>query len=140
MKKIPIEIVSGLWQGGEDSLPCFTSSSKLSTNFDAIATIHPDLPLVDLEIAQIRLELLDTVIERSQIPAILNTADWVFDRWQCGQQVLVRCQAGMNRSGLIIAITLMKDGYSAADAISSIKKKNPYALSNSAFVNYLMEI
>jgi protein-tyrosine phosphatase len=140
MKKNPIEIISGLWQGGEGSLAYSTVKSELSANFDAIATIHPDLRLVDLEIAQIRLELLDTVIERSQIPAILDTADWVFDRWQDGQQVLVRCQAGMNRSGLIIAITLMKDGYSAAEAISSIRKKNPYALSNSAFVNYLMKI
>lgn len=136
----PIEIVSGLWQGGENSPPCFQNQNNDSFQFDAIATIDPAIPLFELDIQQIRLEILDTAIDRGQIPAILDTADWVFETWQSGKQVLVRCQAGMNRSGLIIAIALMKDGASASEAITTIRAKNPMALSNSAFTSFLKSI
>ena len=136
----PIEIVPGLWQGGENSPPAYQNQDGTDFQFDAIATIEPTIPLFELPIKQIRLELLATAIDRNQIPAILNAADWAFDNWRGGKQVLIRCQAGMNRSSLIIAIVLMKNGTSAEDAISLIRTKNPMALSNSAFVEFLKNI
>lgn len=136
----PIEIVAGLWQGGENSPPTFQSQDGANYEFDAIATIVPNIALFQLPVEQMRLDLLDTAIDRSQIPAILDTADWVFENWQSGKQVLVRCQAGMNRSGLIIALALMKDGASASEAIATIRDKNSMALSNSAFISFLKSI
>lgn len=136
----PIEIDVGLWQGDENSPPAYQSQDGSSYEFDAIATIDPDIALLELPVEQMLLDLLDTAINRNQISAILNTADWVYENWQSGKQVLVRCQAGMNRSGLIIAIALMKDGASASEAITTIRAKNPAALSNSAFVEFLENI
>jgi protein-tyrosine phosphatase len=46
-----------------------------------------------------------------------------------------RCQAGVNRSGLVMALTLMRHGLSATDAISVIRERcGPAALSNRHFV------
>jgi hypothetical protein len=52
--------------------------------------------------------------------------------------VLVHCQAGLNRSGLISARALMLMGDPAATAVAKLRKRSPIVLCNSAFENYLM--
>lgn len=37
--------------------------------------------------------------------------------------MLIRCQAGMNRSSLVTDLVLMKDGLSADEAIALIRQK-----------------
>ena len=54
--------------------------------------------------------------------------------------VLVHCHAGLNRSGLIVALSLMKTGYSANDAITKVKSRRPRALYNQRFCRWLMEL
>jgi protein-tyrosine phosphatase len=50
----------------------------------------------------------------------------------------VRCQAGINRSGLVVALILMREGMSTEDAIALIRKRrSKYALDNAHFVEYL---
>lgn len=54
------------------------------------------------------------------------------------RRVLVRCQAGLNRSGLVVAMTLMALGYEPDDAIDLIReRRSPHALFNGSFVDYL---
>ena len=51
---------------------------------------------------------------------------------------MIRCQAGINRSGLVVALLLMRDGMSAEDAINLIRKKrSEWALSNDHFNQYI---
>ena len=58
--------------------------------------------------------------------------------WKAGKKVLVRCQAGMNRSGLMVALILLRDRMKIDDAIALIRKKrSAYALDNAHFVKYL---
>jgi protein-tyrosine phosphatase len=65
-------------------------------------------------------------------------ADYAYLDWKAGKKCLVRCQAGMNRSGLVVALLLMRDGMSADDAITLIRKKrSEWALSNECFTRYL---
>ena len=46
--------------------------------------------------------------------------------------------AGSARSGLMVALILMRDGMSAEDAISLIReKRSQYCLDNTYFVEYL---
>jgi protein-tyrosine phosphatase len=53
--------------------------------------------------------------------------------------VLVRGQAGINRSGLVTALVLMLDGYGARDALGLIReRRSPFALCNDAFVDWLL--
>lgn len=45
------------------------------------------------------------------------------DRWSAGERVLVRCQAGFNRSGLVTPLVLMLHGMSADVAIASLARR-----------------
>lgn len=49
--------------------------------------------------------------------------------------LLVQCNAGRNRSGLVIGMILLKMGYT--DVVKIIQGANPKALDNQTFVNYL---
>jgi len=54
---------------------------------------------------------------------------------------LVRCQMGWNRSGIITALALIKDGYKPKDAIDLIRaRRSPHALCNADFVRYLEDL
>jgi protein-tyrosine phosphatase len=54
------------------------------------------------------------------------------------KRVLVTCQMGLNRSGLVNALALMNLGYSAEHAIATVKKaRSPFALSNTHFKKFL---
>ena len=61
--------------------------------------------------------------------------------WKRGQRVLIRCQAGMNRSGLIMALVLIREGYTAQEAIDLIRtKRSKHALFNGRFEKWLSEV
>ena len=60
-------------------------------------------------------------------------------RWRDGARVLIRCQAGVNRSGLVMALTLMNHGLAADDAIALIRRRRGTAvLSNRHFERWLL--
>ena len=83
----------------------------------------------------------DSVLSEKDIPEIHSLVDWIYDEWKSGKKVLVRCQAGWNRSGICVALTLMKDGYKAKDAIDLIRaRRSPHALCNEDFVRYLEDL
>lgn len=53
--------------------------------------------------------------------------------------VLVRCKAGMNRSGLVVARTLIERGFRPEEAIDLIRRRrHRRALNNRAFVAWLL--
>ncbi|HEY7821189.1 MAG TPA: dual specificity protein phosphatase family protein, partial [Acidimicrobiia bacterium] len=53
--------------------------------------------------------------------------------------VLIRCQAGVNRSGLVSALVLMLDGYRAEEAIALLRqRRSPVVLSNRHFERWLL--
>ena len=59
--------------------------------------------------------------------------------WKSGKRVLIRCQAGLNRSGLVTALVLIKDGYSAKDAIALMRdKRSKDVLMNPLFEEWLL--
>jgi protein-tyrosine phosphatase len=58
--------------------------------------------------------------------------------WKAGKKVLVRCQAGINRSGLIMALVLIREGLSAEDAIELMREKRARSvLRNEVFERWL---
>jgi len=56
---------------------------------------------------------------------------------QSGHKVLIFCHMGMNRSGLMTALTLMQLGLSWNQAIANIRQRHGCALSNQSFVEAL---
>ena len=139
------EIAPRLWQGGTPDAEMIDTSKQFSTadklhGFTAVLTLDSRSQPMGWSVKELRYGFTDGTIERNEIPKLLELADWAYENWKRGEKVLVRCQAGANRSGLIVAIILMKDGYSADDAIKLIRSKRSFALSNSAFVTFLKEI
>ena len=71
---------------------------------------------------------------------IRSAVDSVVDRWHRGHKVLVRCQAGYNRSGLIMALVLMRLGFTAEGAINHLRKhRGKDVLVNPVFEGYVHE-
>ena len=55
-----------------------------------------------------------------------------------GKKVLVHCQAGLNRSSLVVARILMRQGMTADEAIALLReKRSPTVLCNRTFEAYL---
>jgi hypothetical protein len=62
------------------------------------------------------------------------------DRWLAGAQVLIRCQSGMNRSGLFTSMLLVMAGLTPGQAITRIRQqRGPGCLFNEHFVTWLVE-
>lgn len=55
-----------------------------------------------------------------------------------GQQVVVRCGAGYNRSSLITGRTLIELGLSPQEAVETVRQKRPGSLGNQFFANWLL--
>lgn len=73
---------------------------------------------------------------------IEHLVDVAYDDWKNkGKKVLARCQAGYNKSSFILCQILMRDGYSAKDAIALMRaKRSPWVLCNAEFEDYLIRL
>ena len=141
----PDEILPGLWQGGtedDDVIGGPTPSGHYSRShpFDLVVTLFADAQPVPWEVEELRFGFPDSSLTPRAIERAIALSAHAHSRWQSGARVLVRCQAGVNRSGLVMALTLMRHGLSAVDAIGRIREgRGPAALSNRHFVRWLVE-
>lgn len=139
------EIAPRLWQGGTPQDEMIYNSSEFATaselhGFTAVVTLDSQSNPVGWAVSELRYGFEDGPVNREELPRILEVADWAYEKWQRGGKVLIRCAAGANRSGLITAIVLMKDGMDPKKAIELIRSKRSFALSNRAFVTLIGEI
>ena len=83
-------------------------------------------------VKELRFAFPEGPLEPWTIPQIEAVAEWVHQQWKTGDRVLIRCQAGLNRSSLATALALMTDGLSADEAISfsTYKRGTTQALDN----------
>jgi protein-tyrosine phosphatase len=136
-------ILEGLYMGGTDDFDTLEFPKRYpiwnqEKQFDSVATLYAVAHPVGWGISERRYGFPDSQLSERDIPEIHSLVDWIYDEWKSGKNVLVRCQAGYNRSGICVALTLMKDGYSAKEAIDLIRsRRSPYALCNRNFVRYL---
>lgn len=142
------EILPGLFLGGhlweEDGLQRHGRHSSLweDTSWDYVVSAYLDneneesFPQCDM-----RLVLFDDTesgLSEETWEKIRSAVDEVVYRWRKGQKVLVRCQAGYNRSGMMMSLVLMRLGYRAKDAISILRRiRGKDVLVNSAFEGYV---
>jgi hypothetical protein len=132
------EIIPGLYQGSvppEGHLLRYLGFSMLvlaarghqpsARRFPGVAVLHA--PLDDhWEPLTVEESLLIRVIGRM-----------VADEMVGGGLVLVTCQAGINRSGIIAAMALCHLGFTPRQAVRRIRYCRPGALSNQSFVAQL---
>jgi hypothetical protein len=126
------EIVPGLWQGAGTTLP---------DGFDTVLTCSRSAarrpPPRDAAHWQFLFRDGRRVPEDGQI---WTWAQQINDELANGRRVLVRCKAGLNRSGLLVAATLMLRGASPDEAVAQVRQhRSPRALNNRHFVRWLHE-
>lgn len=68
-----------------------------------------------------------------------EVSDLVVEALTYSGNVLVHCQAGINRSNLIAGAALIKMGRTPTEAVALLReKRSPHVLANRDFYNYLM--
>ncbi len=138
------KILNELYQGGtEDEATTYRGDKRLPTvgdprPFDSVVSLCAYTLPVGWLVKEMRFAFPDGPLEPWTIKEIEAVADWVHTQWKAGDRVLIRCQAGMNRSSLVTALVLMREGMRSDEAIALIReKRSEYCLSNNHFVEYL---
>ncbi|WP_062529126.1 protein-tyrosine phosphatase family protein [Demequina rhizosphaerae] len=107
--------------------------------YDAVATLFAWAPPAEWGVEELRFGFPDSALQSEDIHRVIRVARWAHERWTSGDRVLVRCQAGLNRSGLVMAMVLMLDGWTPEEAIRRIRERRAeVALVNDRFVDWLM--
>ena len=137
-------IAPNLFQGGTDDLDVIhlaqtNNRPRTDLPFDAIVTMYAWARPADWKVQEFRYGVPDASITDLDLDRLRQAVDFGYDRWKQGDRVLVRCQAGLNRSGLVLALILIKDGLKPAEAIARIRdNRGEDALFNRDFYNWLM--
>lgn len=135
--KVPFlsEIVPGsLWQGGTEEgmiLPGFIEHW--------VTLYTAEEYEVDHQVGSVlKVRMLDSL--EQDTGQVDHVARWV-NACRATGPVAVTCQAGLNRSGLVVARALMLEGRTADEAISLIReKRSPAVLCNPAFEEWLRSL
>jgi protein-tyrosine phosphatase len=69
-----------------------------------------------------------------EVMELVDVAGRIAEQVRAGRKVLIFCNMGMNRSGLMTALTLLHLGLSPESAINAVRRRHPCALSNDSFV------
>ncbi len=135
------EIVPGLWMGGHE----FTGRSGERE----FAVVHDEF---DLVLTLLRLPgygpdegvehhvwpIPDGPLDGTQLMGVMRLARTACEALEEERRVLVRCYHGYNRSGLVVAQSLIRTGHSPDEAIRLIRsRRSPWTLHNELFVEYL---
>ena len=137
-------IAPNLFQGGTDDLdvihlPLTNNRPRTDLPFDAIVTMYAWARPADWNVQEFRYGVPDASINDINLDRLRQAVEFGYDRWKQGDRVLIRCQAGLNRSGLVTALILIKDGRTAEQAISLIREsRGEDALFNNNFTNWLL--
>ena len=149
------EILPNLWQGGtadNDIIGDRTFAKPFSGNvswqpfitkedFDTVITAYQYANPVDWFVNEYRYCYYDSSIALVDKKQLKKAVDYAHAAWKDGDKVLIRCQAGWNRSGLITALVLIKDGYTPSEAIRLIREnRSTHALCNRDFEEWLLNL
>jgi protein-tyrosine phosphatase len=135
------EIIPGLFMGGHfyrassgDVVP-----AVVGDEFDLVVSLYrrdghgPATGIAD----HVR-EVPDAALTAAELAGVRELAELAAAAVRDGQQVLVRCHSGFNRSGLVVVQALGHLGYSIDDAIFLVRyRRSKWALNNDLFVGYL---
>ena len=145
-KELYSPITDGLWMGGTRDDDWIENGKDLvefeeNNQFESVVTLFSWAHPMPWGVEELRWGFPDSHIDLVDKSRLFRVVDWAYERWQAGDKVLIRCQAGLNRSGLVTALLLMKADYSVVEAIELIRKnRSPIALFNEHFVSYLVSL
>jgi protein-tyrosine phosphatase len=136
------EIATNLFMGGTEDMDVIhfpaKNNNRTDLPFDAIVTMYAYAQPADWKVQEFRYGVPDAAIEDIDLDRLKQAVEFGYNRWMAGDRVLVRCQAGLNRSGLVTALILMSTGLDAETAIEQIRKNRAeIALFNEDYVRWL---
>ena len=140
------EILPNLYMGGTGDHDIVQFGKRLPQlhereEFDSVVTCYSYAQPMSWYVHENRYGFADGPIDNKTFIKVQELASWLHSEWKSGKKCLSRCQAGLNRSGAVIAVVLMIEGYSADEAIALIReKRDPNALFNPDFVRYLQQL
>ena len=141
----PTEIPPGLWQGGtsESSLlgqPTKPGHYRGKRPFDLIVTLYADAQPAPWGVEEIRYGFPDAELDPNDLDRLRQIAAYAAERWKAGCRVLIRCQAGVNRSGVVAALVLLAGGWEPRQAIQHLRaRRSPHVLSNEHFREVVLQ-
>ncbi len=137
-------IAPNLFQGGTDDLdvihlPVTNNRKRNDLPFDAIVTMYAWARPADWNVQEFRYGVPDASIRDIDLDRLREAVEFGYSRWTSGDRVLIRCQAGLNRSGLVMALILIKDGCTPEKAIDLIReRRGEDALFNQNFADWVL--
>jgi predicted protein tyrosine phosphatase len=156
------EVSPGLYQGGTDDSDTMGAYlrenpsryeinrmfTQISTgqvtkkHFDTVVTLYSAANAVSHNVKELRFAFHDgDMSDLNPETDLFFMVREAHSDWKAGKKVLIRCQAGINRSGLVTALVLIREGHSPEDAIRLIRDNRcEAALSNSRFEEYLLNV
>ena len=123
------EMVPGLWQSGYP---------EPGERWDAVIDLVGDRARVPDVPVYLSWPLRDEPIE-PDVDTLVALGDLVRDLRRAGKRVLVHCAGGINRSALVVATALIRDGVEPDEAIEMLRARRPNSLNNETFVKVLRE-
>lgn len=124
------EIIPGLWQGGEPPLGTAVALHGFHTLVLCAREIQPDkeqFPGVEVIYAPNDDEPSKYPFTLKDLKVAVKASSGVASALLEGHNVLVTCAAGINRSGLVVALTLHRlYGWGGAKCIEHVRKKRGF--------------
>jgi protein-tyrosine phosphatase len=109
--------------------------------FDSVVCLYGHANPIGYFVREQRFGIADAELDEASKPEIMQLADWLHSEWKQGKAVAGKCQAGLNRSSLIVALVLLKEGYTATEAVDLIRaKRSAYSLFNNYFVDFIHDV
>ena len=141
-KDLYSEILPGLYMGGTHDDDVVFKGQKENfhkKNFDCVITMYAWAQPCDWDVQELRYGIPDSEIKDIELSKLIEIAEWGHKKWLAGERTLIRCQAGLNRSGLVTALILLLNGMSPEQAIAQIRhKRSPVALFNKAYIDWIL--
>lgn len=126
------KIDGNLWQG-------MVPGARLDATFTSVLDVYGQQPYrVERGVARRVEPLEDTFDFLPPAPLLEELAAWVNKRARKGR-VLVHCAAGLNRSGLVVGLALIRQGWQPKEAIELMRhRRGKGVLCNWMFENWLL--
>lgn len=122
------------------SRPACTYRRRGSYPFDAVIALYASAQPAPWGVEELHCGFPDATLHGPDVDTVIRAARFAHDRWLHGAQVLIRGQAGMNRSGLVTAPVLVMAGLTPGQAITLIRRRRgPSCPFNEQFVTWLVD-
>lgn len=140
------EVLPNLWQGGtsgddEMHFGRAKESARITPEqFDTVITMYASAQPVQWQVKEFRFGVYDANMNDFDPTELFDIVRAAHREWAKGKKVLIRCQAGWNRSGLVMALVMLRAGGKMEDIIALIReKRSAHALCNKHFVTFLLK-